>query len=171
MIHLIATGGTIDKDAHPLTSSLDFVGGQVDAALRAAGLDDDQIVVQQLFLLDSLDMTPEHREAIANACATSPNSNLIVTHGTDTMNLTARHLSTDPRLSQKVIILTGAMRPLSMRVTDGQFNLGMAYAAARLLPSGVYIAMSGEVLPWQNLQKDRQKGRFLRTSVNRNPAL
>lgn len=164
MIHLISTGGTLDKDVHPKTSSLDFVQSQVAVALRTAALLDSQICHQELMMLDSLDLREEHRHQIAEAAVAAQSLRLIITHGTDTLTQTAEFLSRREDLQGKTIVLTGAMRPLSMAISDGPFNLGMAYAAAKLLPPGIYTALSGEVLPWTQLRKDRERGRFLRTS-------
>jgi L-asparaginase len=55
---------------------------------------------------------------------------------------------------QKVIILTGAMLPESMKGSDASFNIGMACGALGTLPHGVYIALYGTI--W-NLDEYIQK--------------
>ena len=61
----------------------------------------------------------------------------------------------------KTVVLTGAMIPYSIDGSDAAFNIGIAYAAAQLLPAGVYIAMHGRVLPHTAYAKDRSQGRFI----------
>ena len=69
---------------------------------------------------------------------------IIITHGTDTMGETAAALA---GISGKTIVLTGAMLPEKFRDSDADFNLGMAIAAVRLSPPGVYVALNGTVTP------------------------
>jgi len=61
-----------------------------------------------------------------------------VTHGTDTMEITAHALG--EKVKGKTIVLTGAMIPYKFGSSDGLFNLGSAMAFAQTLPHGVYIA-------------------------------
>jgi L-asparaginase len=36
----------------------------------------------------------------------------------------------------------------------------MAFGVAQALPAGVYVAMSGQVFDWDNVEKDRSAGVF-----------
>ena len=74
------------------------------------------------------------------------------------MELTAKAL--DGQVGSKTVVLTGAMRPWSLGRSDGNFNLGGAVIAARLLPAGVYGVMNGRVYAAQDLHKDVKSGRF-----------
>ena len=50
----------------------------------------------------------------------------------------------------KRVILTGAMLPAEFSRSDAMFNLGMAVGAIQTLPQpGVYIALYGAVVPWE----------------------
>jgi L-asparaginase len=60
----------------------------------------------------------------------------------------------------KSIVLTGAMIPYAIMGSDSLFNLGFAIAAAQLLPPGVYLAMNGQVFPWDNVRKNTASGVF-----------
>ena len=82
----------------------------------------------------------------------------MITHGTDTMELTARTLG-GAKLA-KTIVLTGAMVPYKFGSSDGLFNLGSALAFVQTLPHGVYVAMNGRYLSWENVTKDRRTGEF-----------
>ncbi len=82
-----------------------------------------------------------------------------MTHGTDTMAVTAARLASIPG---KTIVLTGALSPARFSESDASFNLGMAFATTQVAPPGVYIVMNGEVFPGGAVRKDREAGRFVR---------
>ena len=56
-------------------------------------------------------------------------------------------------------MLTGAAQPAVLRDSDTDFNLGLAIGAALSAAPGVYVAMNGLVLPWDQTVKDTD-GRF-----------
>ena len=51
------------------------------------------VAVQTLMMIDSLDMTPADRELIVARCRQAAESQIVVTHGTDTMVETAAALA------------------------------------------------------------------------------
>ena len=74
------------------------------------------------------------------------------------MGPTARFLA--ERVTDKTVILTGAMRPHSLGRSDASFNLGGAVIAAQTCPPGVYGVMNGRVFAAKDLDKNRDTGRF-----------
>jgi L-asparaginase len=50
--------------------------------------------------------------------------------------------------------------PARIRASDAPFNLGFALAAASLLPNGVWVAMNGLILRWDQIRKNREAGLF-----------
>ena len=66
-------------------------------------------------------------------------------------------------LTDKTIVLTGAMQPARMRRSDALFNIGFAWSAVKLLPPGVYLAMNGEVFEAGSVRKNLKAQRFERT--------
>jgi L-asparaginase len=114
--------------------------------------------VQELMLIDSLEMGESERERILAACREAPEERIVITHGTDTMELTARTVGA-ARLA-KTIVLTGAMVPYTFGSSDGLFNLGSALAFAQALAHGTYVAMNGRCLRWDNVRKDKASGVF-----------
>lgn len=156
-IHLILTGGTIDKLYNPLQGQLGFSQTHIPAALEQGRCGVD-LEIQQLCLKDSLEMTDQDRAQILEACRSSAHQQIIITHGTDTMAETARYLiAANPN---KTIVLTGAMIPLSVNGSDGLFNLGSALVAVQAMPTGVYIAMNGRVFNGAQVTKNRGLGVF-----------
>lgn len=164
MLRVFVTGGTFDKEYDELAGTLHFRATHVEEMLRRGRCRLD-VAVEVLMLVDSLEMTPAHREAIAAACAACPERQLVVTHGTDTMVETAAVLAADPRLAGRTVVLTGAMVPYAFGSSDGLFNLGSALSFAQALPPGVYVAMNGRVFPAGRVRKNRALGVFEEASA------
>jgi L-asparaginase len=160
MIRLIVTGGTFDKEYNELNGTLSFKNTHV-AEMLGRGRNRADIVVQVLMMVDSLDMTADQRRSIVEACVEAHESQLVITHGTDTIVETAAAIATArDRLSGKTVVLTGAMVPYAFGSSDGLFNLGSAVSFAQLLPPGVYVAMNGRWFSWDRVRKNRQTGTF-----------
>ena len=114
--------------------------------------------IRTLMMVDSLEMTQEDRALIVHQCNQCDESQIVITHGTDTMVETAIVIA--EKIKNKTIILTGAMIPIKFGSSDGLFNLGSALAFAQALPKGVYIAMNGRYFNWDNVRKNKQTGVF-----------
>lgn len=110
---------------------------------------------------DSLDITDEDRNMILRVCRHSQTDRIILTHGTDTMIQTAKLLS---ELTDKTIVITGAMSPELFKNSDADFNLGLAVGAVMALEHGVYICMSGNILPWDKASFNSATGQFIKTT-------
>ncbi len=158
MIRIFVTGGTFDKEYDEINGRLFFKDSHVAEMLRL-GRSAVDVEVRTLMMIDSLEMSDEDRALILHACQTCPEDRIVITHGTDTMSLTARVLG-EASLSSKVIVLTGAMIPYKFGSSDGLFNLGSSLAFAQTLSPGVYVAMNGRVFNWNNVMKDKRTGEF-----------
>jgi L-asparaginase len=156
-LRILITGGTFDKDYDAVNGRLFFRDSHVTEMLRLGkcGLN---VATQTLMMLDSLDMKPQDREVILAACREAPEDRLLITHGTDTMEVTARFLG--EKKLPKTVVLTGAMIPYAFGSSDGLFNLGSAIAFCQSLPHGVYVAMNGRAFNWDDVAKNRQTGEF-----------
>ncbi|WP_051688014.1 MULTISPECIES: asparaginase [Micrococcales] len=159
-ILVLTTGGTIDK-YYSVAGEMEIdeptVGPILDQA--ATNLTTE---VRSVVAIDSLDMTDSHRALIAEALAQTDARRIVITHGTDTMPETSEFLRERPEaIEGKTIVLTGAMQPSCMRLTDAPFNLGAAVASAQLLEPGVYISMSGRIFEAGSVAKDRSRGVFV----------
>ncbi|MFL7837995.1 MAG: asparaginase domain-containing protein [Candidatus Promineifilaceae bacterium] len=156
-IRIIVTGGTFDKRYDEIEGTLTFHETHLPDIMRQVRVT-IPVEVETNQLIDSLHMTTQDRLRILEACRLAPESQLIVTHGTDTIVETARLLG-EAHLP-KTIVLTGAMVPYTVYGSDSLFNLGSSFTAVQMLPHGVYIVMNGRVFDWDNVQKDRGKGVF-----------
>lgn len=156
-IRIFVTGGTFDKEYNELTGELFFKETHLPEMLQRSR-STLEVTVRTLMMIDSLNMTDEDRDLIAHQCRNAGEDKIIITHGTDTMSVTARTLA--EKVPGKTIVLTGAMIPYKFGSSDGFFNLGSALAFAQTLPPGVYVAMNGRFFNWDNVRKNRQTGQF-----------
>jgi L-asparaginase len=156
-IRLLVTGGTFDKEYNELDGSLVFQDSHVKEML-SLGRCRVPIKVRTLMMVDSLEMSDVEREVILQNCRLCDEEHIIVTHGTDTMEVTARYLGAE--IKNKTVILAGAMIPYTFGSSDGLFNLGAAIAFVQTMPHGVYVAMNGRVFPYDQVKKNRKIGEF-----------
>jgi L-asparaginase len=155
---IVTTGGTIDKVYFDAKSDYEVGESVVSELLLKARVRCPFQVVSPL-RKDSLELTDADRALICQTIGGRPERQIVVTHGTDTMTDTAAVLS---ELTDRVIVMTGALAPARFAGTDALFNVGMAFAAAQTLESGVYIAMNGEIFDWREVRKDRTQNAFVR---------
>lgn len=156
-IRILITGGTFDKEYDMIQGKLDFEQTHVPEMLNL-GRCTVPVEVRTLMMVDSLEMNDTDRELILHNCRTVPEERILLTHGTDTMDITAAYLA-GAKL-EKTIVLTGAMIPYKFGSSDGFFNLGAALAFLQTLPHGVYVAMNGRFYNWDNVRKNRKTGFF-----------
>lgn len=157
-ILVIVTGGTFDKHYDEIKGELTFRETHLPEILKQVRIT-YPVRVETNQLIDSLQMQDENRQSVLAACRSAPERRIIITHGTDTMTETAALLGQAGL--EKTIILTGAMIPYKIQGSDALFNFGTAVAAVHLLPQGVYIAMNGQLFPWDAVRKDRSRGLFV----------
>ncbi len=162
-ITVVGTGGTIAGAASSADDTRDYVAGQLDVAdLLAAVPQLDQLAAlraEQLFGLDSKDMTPAHWLVLGRrvqALADDPEvDGIVITHGTDTLEETAYFLHTT-LATRKPVVMTAAMRPATALSADGPLNLYQAVqlagrpAAGR---AGVLAVLGDRILPAAALRK------------------
>lgn len=158
-ILLLVTGGTFDKEYDELTGQLDFRDTHVLRMLELGRCRLD-VTVRTAMLVDSLEMTEADRELLLAHIRRAEESQIVVTHGTDTMVETAALLARGLDGVGKTVVLTGAMIPFTFGSSDGLFNLGSALSFVQTLPPGVYVAMNGRYFPWNDVRKNRQLGVF-----------
>ncbi len=156
-IRLIITGGTFDKRYDEITGALTLDQTHLPEILQR-GRCTAAVTLEMHQLVDSLEMQDSCRRKILTTCQDCPETQIIVTHGTDTMTETAAILGRADLA--KTVVLTGAMVPHAFGESDAVFNLGCAIGAVQTLPRGVYIAMNGRLLRWDNVRKNRQTGVF-----------
>ena len=156
-VRILITGGTFDKEYDEIIGKLYFKDTHMREILDL-GRSKLDVKIRTLMLLDSLDMTDDDRNVILDNCKRVSESQIVITHGTDTMTDTAKILA--EASMEKTIVITGAMIPYKFGSSDGLFNFGGALAFAQSLPYGVYIAMNGRYFDWNKVQKNKKTGVF-----------
>jgi L-asparaginase len=157
VIQIFVTGGTFDKEYDELNGCLVFKDTHVHEVLKL-GRCNQEVDVRTLMMIDSLEMTDVERGIILENCRACRRDRIVITHGTDSMEVTARVLGRAIR--DQTIVLTGAMVPYRFGSSDGLFNLGSALGFVQTLPRGVYVAMNGKCFSWHTVRKNRKTGEF-----------
>ena len=156
-IRIFITGGTFDKEYNEINGKLYFKDSHLHDLLEM-GRNKAPVEIRTLMMIDSLEMTAEDRALIVHQCIHCDEDRIVITHGTDTIAETAATLG--KVITDKTVILTGAMIPIKFGSSDGLFNLGSALAFAQALPPGVYVAMNGRYFNWNNVRKNKLTGVF-----------
>lgn len=164
-IQILTAGGTIDKLYFDAKSEYEVGEPQIGEILREAGVTADYDV-EVVLRKDSLEMTDADRRTLVRRATDAEAQHVLITHGTDTMVLTARALrealAGDGDMPTKTVVLVGSLSPARFKASDAVFNIGFAMAAAQTLSPGVYIAMNGQVFRPEEVRKNAEANRFER---------
>lgn len=158
-IKIFTVGGTIDKVYFDAKSTYQVGDPRVTEILKSANIT-FEYECESLLYKDSLDMDDQDRQLIFDKLQADTHQYIVITHGTDTMVETARKLQA---ISDKVIVLTGAMEPARFISSDAVFNVGCAIGAVQCLPPGIYIAMNGRIFHADKVRKNVELNRFEET--------
>lgn len=156
---VVQCGGTIDKD-YP--SKLHGYAFEIDAPatvrILAVANVAFQVAHKTVCRKDSTDMTPKDIAALVKVCKAASQRKILITHGTSTMVRTGRAIAA--ACPNKVVVITGSIRPEAFQKSDAAFNVGLAIGALSVAADGVYIAMSGNVYRHDAVARDAE-GRFV----------
>ena len=160
-IHVITTGGTIEKIYSEQRGSVENLESKIETYLGRLRLPDTQIDTIRLMNKDSLEMTEADRARILDAVRQRLDAPIVVTHGTDTMVDTGMYLQRALNGVVFPIVLTGAMTPLGFESSDGLQNLTESFFAVRVLAPGIYVVMHNQAFPIDRVRKDKERARFV----------
>jgi L-asparaginase len=160
-IHLISTGGTIEKIYSETTGSVVNLESKIDRYLKQLRLPDAEIDAVSVMNIDSLEMTDEDREELLEVVRLRLDAPIVITHGTDTLVETGLFLKARLRDLAVPIVFTGAMTPLGFEQSDGLQNLTESLLAARLLAAGIWLVIHNQVFAIDQVRKDRAQARFV----------
>ena len=104
-----------------------------------------------------LELTHHERELISIACNRADEQKLIILHEASTLMETAKVLA--EKVVDKTVVLCQAFLNHSLSNPDNAFNIGCALAFVQSMPPGVYIAMHGMCVPW-NQFSSRENNRL-----------
>lgn len=142
-ITVINTGGTFNKRYNPLSGELEV---PKDALALQEIINYSYNIEFELINIiskDSLEMNNFDRNLIVQHIQNCKNENIIIVHGTDTMDLTASFI--DEKIEDKTIILTGSMLPMSINKVEATLNFSQAIGFLMQVLKVVYISQCMEV--------------------------
>ena len=155
-LHIITTGGTIDKIYFDAKSDYQVGDPVIGELLERMGVK-FEFTVESALRKDSLEMTDQDRTLIRQLTEKCTEDCVLITHGTDGMVATGQALK---GIAKKRIVLTGALQPAAFYLSDAIFNVGCALGAVQSKPPGVYIAMNGQVFEVDKVVKNVAANRF-----------
>ena len=156
-VHIVTTGGTIDKIYFDALSDYQIGDPVIGDLLQKIGVGFD-FDVHSLMRKDSLELTDTDRQLIVDTVKAADSDYVLVTHGTDTMVETGQWLKR--QVPEKRIVLTGALQPAAFRETDAVFNIGCALGVLQCVAPGAYVSMNGQIFDVLKVKKNRDANRF-----------
>jgi L-asparaginase len=159
-ITVLNTGGTFNKRYNPIKGQLEVPTDNIALDKIVKSCHNVQFDIKNIVSKDSLDFTQEDRETILKEIQNSTSENIIIIHGTDTVDLTSKFF--EGQIEGKTIVFTGAMVPMSIDEVEATMNFSQAigFLNADVKP-GIYLSMHGVVVDHSRLKKDRSVGQFL----------
>ena len=161
-IKVFVMGGTIDNLEYDSEAKVPKQKSMVPDLLKISRISVDYSVEEVCFK-DSKFVNDSDRNLLLKRCKDCSEDKIIVTHGTMTMEMTAKHLGKG-KLA-KTIVLLGSAIPGNKKNSDALFNIGLGFAAVQLLPNGVYVAMNGKIFSNDNVKKNLKTGFFEKETI------
>ncbi|WP_122893228.1 asparaginase domain-containing protein [Arcobacter peruensis] len=159
-ITIINTGGTFNKRYNPLKGILEVPNDNIALNKIIESCHNVNFEIKNIVSKDSLDMDDKDRQVITKAVNETANDNIIIIHGTDTVDLTSAFLR--QQVKNKKIVFTGAMVPMSIDEVEATMNFSQALGfLSANVENGIYLAMHGVVVDASKLVKNRKEGKFL----------
>lgn len=159
MIKIFTTGGTIEGLDYVDDKGITQSNLTIDDFLRKANVVFDY-TIESVFKKDSRAITENDRALLVCKINESNASKILITHGTFTMEDTAKYIG--KKDLNKTIVLVGSFILGSSADTDAPFNLGYAISSLQFLKPDVYIAMNGQIFHWKNVTKNLETNKFER---------
>ncbi len=159
-ITIINTGGTFNKKYNAIKGELEVQSNHNSLNKIIDICHNIDFEVLDIISKDSLDINNSDRKLIVETIKNCKNKNIIIIHGTDTIDLTAQYIQNNSL--SKNIILTASMIPMSIDENEATVNFSLALGFLNSnFKEGVYLAMHGLVLLHNKLIKDRKLGKFI----------
>lgn len=160
---VLTTGGTIEKSYNEFDGSLKNRQSRLkNRLLSKLRLPHTDVRLQEIMAKDSLNMTEEDREAIWRKISEefSKEDPIVVLHGTDTMEVTAKFCFDHCPEPPVPVVFTGAMKPMGFEDSDAPQNFIEALCLSQVLESGFYISFHNRVFQVPHVRKNRRRRTF-----------
>lgn len=162
-LFILTTGGTIEKVYDEFEGSLQNKDTIVkNKILQKLRLPYTEIQLKEIMAKDSLLMDEMDRASILDSVKTYSRfgNPIVVLHGTDTLDLTARFCFDKFKEIAVPVVFTGAMKPLGFDDSDAAQNVIEAIFAARIMKPGYYVTFHGKLFTVPHFRKNKQRGTF-----------
>jgi L-asparaginase len=162
-LYILTTGGTIEKiyDEHfgQLENRDTIIRNKILQKLRLPYTD---IHVKSIMAKDSLLMDENDRMKICEEIKIHEQhgSPIVVLHGTDTMDLTAKYCFENHQNIKVAVVFTGAMKPMGFDDSDATQNVIESIFAAKIMEPGYYVTFHGQLFRVPNFRKNKSKATF-----------
>ncbi|NKQ40987.1 MAG: asparaginase [Sulfurovum sp.] len=157
-ILFISTGGTFNKHYNPETGLID-IDQQASTLQEIAHKWRTKLNIITIIGKDSLDIDEDDRVLLLDAIRESEFRDIIIIHGTDTMDQSAKKIYAAN--IDKRIVFAGAMTPYRVDKVEATANIAMAYGFLQAdIDNGVYISMNGVIGEFDKVIKNRETKRF-----------
>ena len=156
---ILNTGGTFNKEYNEINGLLEVLedSKKIREIIKKSFKDNLDLEIKGTIYKDSLDINDEDRSIILREIADF--EKVVIVHGTDTMDKTAAYLNN--YLTNKLVVLTGAMMPYSIEKVEATANLIQAITFANITEKkGVFISMHGLIDEFQKIKKNKTIGKF-----------
>lgn len=161
---IINTGGTFNKIYE--TSSGELIVSQTNKTIheivKKICKNEIKIKIDGLIYKDSLQMKKKDRLALLKNIQSRSETKIIIIHGTDTMNKSARVLA--KFIKNKIIVFVGSMQPYSIEPVEASATLFMAIGFLENIEknekNNVFICMNGLIKEHSKIKKNYTKGVF-----------
>lgn len=159
-ITVLNTGGTFNKRYNPISGQLEVPKDSICLDKIIKNCHNVEFEIKNIVSKDSLDFDDFDRELILKNILDCQNDKIIIIHGTDTVDLTAKFI--EDKVKDKKIVFTAAMVPMSIDEVEATMNFSQALGFLNAdIKNGIYLSMHGVVTLHSKLKKDRVKGEFL----------
>jgi len=156
---ILNTGGTFNKRYNPLKGELEVPKDSNALEYILKYFYNLKYEIKNIIHKDSLEMQTSDRKEMVELIKNSSYKKVLIIHGTDTMDKTAEFL--EEYVSEKTILLTGAMVPFSIDSVEANANLSMSIGyLLNSTKNGVYVSMHGLVDIHNRVFKNREIGVF-----------
>lgn len=166
-ILMITTGGTLASSHSENGLQPGLSGG--DILDKICGLTEGfQVEKEELFMIDSSNMQPEHWVAIAQKVYESRKKydGIVIIHGTDTLAYTASALSFALQNIEIPVVLTGSQVSIENPIADATENLRAALHMAASGCQGVFVAFNRKIILGTRASKVRARSFNAFESIN-----
>jgi len=156
-IFIINTGGTFNKVYNKVTGNLDVDNKNLTLKEIEKKLF-TKLKYKNIINKDSLEFTNSDRKELCEFIKNLEFKKIVVIHGTDTINLSAKEVA---KLNlNKTVVFTGAMVPFFVDKVEATANLAFALGFCKNAKSGVYIAIDFLAGDYKEIVKNKALGVF-----------